>query len=355
MREDFMTNSRAMFILPIALSLASFAALILSLHYDIPLMAIISAVLLILSLFTLSFFLRVLNLHNMAKLIGAKHSFEKRVEQYVGEYKDAIRSLEEKNEYLLDKWHTLEQTQKDRFKDLKVAQDIQQNIIPAIFPKHRGVQFAAYSQPIENIGGDFYDVFMLDDDNVFIFIADVAGHGVSAALITAMLKASLHSRARYYTGLEDFIAGVNEDLCKHIKTRHYATALAAVLNVKEKTLRFINASHPGALLCRDGYSSEVCASNAMIIGKFKNAEYKSGVLELKSGDKVLFYTDGVTEASHDKQKRHVYGVDKLNDSFVRHYGKSIFHTLEALKSDLSYFLMPRLPEDDFTFLLFTIE
>lgn len=283
------------------------------------------------------------------RILRDKKRLDEEIEKSTAEYRSAITSLEEKNEYLLEQWSRIERTQREQTRDLTIAKRIQQNILPQKFPAIDGVHFASYYQPIETVGGDFYDTLALSDTEAFFIIADVCGHGVSAALITAMLKALWQSHAPRYTEPADLMKRINDQIVGNLESIQYITAIIGKIDTEKKTLVYANASHPPPLLARGKNVFELTGNKNTLLGKFDRAKYAEDTVALMSMDKLLFYTDGVTEASRDKNKRAQYGIERLKESFRLHANEDIFDGIENMKNDFRRFFAFRKPDDDFTF------
>lgn len=336
----------------------AFLSLLLSVLYYfgvfyIPYKVIIfSQTLTIFFLFLLLFVILRYSLHTA--LMDGEKRFQKSIRSTVDEYRNIIFLLEEKNEYLLERWSSTNKNRKERARDIDLAKRIQEGLLPRRFPAVRGTQFASYYNPIEEIGGDFYDIISVEPNKTVIFIADVSGHGIASALITAMLKSSLRSHAHHHHGVEALMSNINEDLSSYVQTSHYVTAILAVYDSDSRLLKYVNASHPPPAI----YSKRAFlmpASKNPIIGKFKDAVYKSEEILLSPRDKVLFYTDGVIEASRDKRKRDSYTEKRLIESLNRSGDKDVYHLVNDMQGDLMRFMLPIHPDDDYTFLAFSVE
>ncbi|MEK6797226.1 MAG: PP2C family protein-serine/threonine phosphatase [Spirochaetota bacterium] len=268
-------------------------------------------------------------------------------ERVVSEYRDIIVLLEEKNDYLIAKWDSLEQNRKMHARDLTLARAIQRNILPREFPASERIRCAAHYQPIEGVGGDLYDVIALDRDIFLVIVADVAGHGVSSALIAAMLKAAIASYAVRYPSPGILLARINKNLVQQIPTAHFVTAVAAQFNCETDTLIYANAGHPQPLFRRGRTVSELPARGP-ILGTFPAVSYTEECMTLCPGDKFVFYTDGVTDLSGHADKREMFGGARLSESLAHHGALDIAGVVDGIKSDLASYT--HRPDDDLTLL-----
>ena len=197
-----------------------------------------------------------------------------------------------------------------RFRDLEFARRVQRAMFPETVPAPPGFEFEARYYPYDLIGGDFYDLRQLDASHYAMFLADVRGHGVSAALYTMSLK-NLGDRCRDAAGEpEKFLSAVNRELSRVVLEESFATAFYGVLDSASGTLAYCNAGHPPPLHYHAA-TREVTelASHALPLGIVEDEVGEADSIALAKGDLILLYTDGVTEAS-DRAGRMI-GADGL--------------------------------------------
>ncbi len=196
--------------------------------------------------------------------------------------------LEKKNKYIEDK-------NKKIHEELEFARIIQLNMIPKKMPVPAGAAISAFYKPMSEIGGDFYDFINFKETNLQgIFISDVSGHGVPAALITGMLKSIIETADSIKNSPADFIRYINDKIVG-MTSGNFITALYAVYDDRSQTLTFSRAGHCYPLLVRDGICTELI-SRGKFMGIIKNIQFEEKVIKLKSGDRLLLYTDGLSEA-----------------------------------------------------------
>ncbi len=182
--------------------------------------------------------------------------------------------------------------------DLEFARTIQRHLLPRTLPQGEGFSFDARYYPHDLIGGDFYDVVTLEDGRYGFLVADVRGHGVSAALYTMWLKsleAGLVARAGDAVAM---ITGLNRSLSHFSVTESFATALYGVFDPVAGTLEYCNAGHPPPLHCiaADDRVGELL-SHGMPLGIVADEEYTASTVEIAPGDVLLCYTDGLTDVT----------------------------------------------------------
>ncbi|HWM92759.1 MAG TPA: PP2C family protein-serine/threonine phosphatase [Thermoanaerobaculia bacterium] len=179
--------------------------------------------------------------------------------------------------------------------ELETARRIQSSILPRKMPEARGIALAARYHPMADVGGDFYD-FLVSDPGLGILVADVSGHGVPAALIASMVKIALAAQAEHAADPAAVLAGMNRILHGHLE-RGFVTAAYIYIDTGAGTMVHASAGHPPVLLWREAERrTEEVRQESLPLGRFRKAVYSSRELRISPGDRLLLYTDGVTEA-----------------------------------------------------------
>ena len=181
-------------------------------------------------------------------------------------------------------------------KELDVARRIQLSILPMDFPSSPNFRVAARYVPMTSVAGDFYDFIVADDKQAGLLIADVSGHGVPAALIASMVKLAATSQRSNAANPSALLAGMNSALFGNTQNQ-FVTAAYVHLNSETGELRYSAAGHPPMLLLRQGKITEI-AENGLILAAFDFAQYSNASHQLEAGDRILLYTDGITEAAN---------------------------------------------------------
>jgi sigma-B regulation protein RsbU (phosphoserine phosphatase) len=192
--------------------------------------------------------------------------------------------------------------------ELEVAKRIQLSILPTEFPASRHFRVAARYVPMNSVAGDFYDFLIAQDGKAGLLIADVSGHGVPAALIASMVKLAATSQREHSAHPEKLLAGMNATLCGNTQSQ-FVTAAYVHLDANAGELRYAAAAHPPMLLVRDGNVLEI-EENGIMLALFPDAPYTSISRELRRGDRLLLYTDGIIEAEDAKQEQ--FGRNRLS-------------------------------------------
>lgn len=192
-------------------------------------------------------------------------------------------------------------------RQVELAQGVQQRMLPKRSPKIPGVEMAATYVPSQGLGGDFYDFISLDNATG-IAIGDAVGKGVAASLLMAMVRSSLRAYAHDLYDLDVILSRVNNALDRDTLDNEFATLWYGTIDHHTKRLTYCNAGHEPALLLRDGKVLPLDVGG-MVAGVMADVKYDKGVVELVSGDCLLLYSDGVTDAMNDQGQR--FGRERL--------------------------------------------
>jgi sigma-B regulation protein RsbU (phosphoserine phosphatase) len=191
--------------------------------------------------------------------------------------------------------------------EIGIARDIQQALLPKNFRKFAHLAVSGVNLPCLSVGGDYFDVFPLDDHRTAFLIADVSGKGLGAALVTTMLQGAL-SGMTLGTDPARVLNHVNRFLCDHVEVGRYATMFFGVLDDSGK-LEYINAGHPSPILLRGSTAEEAFTEGSFPVGLVPEAEFSATTLKLEPNDTLLLFSDGVTEAMDPEEQ--LYGVARL--------------------------------------------
>ncbi len=236
--------------------------------------------------------------------------------------------------------------------ELDVATRIQADMLPCIFPafpERPEFDVFASMNPAKEVGGDFYDFFMVDETHLAIVIADVSGKGVPAALFMVIGKTLINDHTKPDTDLGQVFTEVNDLLCKSNNEGLFITAFEGVLNLVTGEFRFVNAGHEMPFLARSGHAYEPYKLRAgFVLAGMEGMEYRSGSIQLSPGDKIFQYTDGVTEATNASHE--LYGMKRLSEILARNTDKPPAELLPLIKADIDAFVGEAPQFDDITML-----
>ncbi len=236
--------------------------------------------------------------------------------------------------------------------ELDIARHIQASMLPCIFPafpEREDFDIHACMTPAKEVGGDFYDFFMVDERHLAVVMADVSGKGVPAALFMVIGKTLIKDHTTPGTDLGEVFSTVNDLLCESNSEGLFITAFEGVLDLQSGELRYVNAGHELPFVCHAGGEFEaVRIRPGFVLAGMENMRYRSGVMTLRPGDKLFQYTDGVTEAT-DAQNR-LYGMQRLGAALNAAKNAPPAEILEAVKRDIDEFTGDAPQFDDITML-----
>ena len=199
--------------------------------------------------------------------------------------------------------------------ELSVATQIQADMLPRIFPPFPDrEEFDIYASmnPAKEVGGDFYDFFLVDENHLAVVIADVSGKGVPAALFMVIAKTLIKNHAQFGSDPADIFTITNNQLCEGNEAGLFVTAWLAVINLTDGEMVYVNAGHNPPLLKRgQGGFEYLKAPAGFVLAGMEDIFYKQSMLKLEPGDKVILYTDGVTEAENEEREQ--FGEQRLRD------------------------------------------
>ena len=199
--------------------------------------------------------------------------------------------------------------------ELHMANQIQESMLPSIFPAFpERSEFDIYASmdPAREVGGDFYDFFLIDQDHLCMVIADVSGKGVPAALFMMISKTIIQSCAMLGRGAGEILTKTNEALCSNNRMEMFVTVWLGILEISTGKLTAANAGHEYPAIMRKGKFELLKDKHGLVIGGMAGIEYKEYELMLKPGDKLFLYTDGVAEAT--RKDNTLFGTGRMIDA-----------------------------------------
>lgn len=212
-------------------------------------------------------------------------------------------------------------TEQERIKsELSIATKIQADCLEndfTAFNRLTAVNLTAHMKPAKEVGGDFYDVFMIDQDHLCFLIADVSGKGVPAALFMTMAKTHIKNFATVGLPLAEVAVRANNQLCYKNESGMFVTAFICVLDVRSGEVQFVNAGHNCPFVQKQDGAFEMFRAKAnLVFGLMEDVPYREQTLTLNPGDSIYLYTDGVTEALNPEQE--LFGDGRLYEILNRH-------------------------------------
>lgn len=215
--------------------------------------------------------------------------------------------------------------------ELEMAREIQQALLPNDLPRLQGVEFHVRYLPSRPVGGDLYDLCLLDDSHLAIFMADVAGHGLPAAFEAALVRMSFLNHAQAGVDTATIFSRMNRDLRRSLILGHYVTAFVGVLDLETLRLRFCRASHPRPVLLREGEARRTLGGKGLFLGIVDEGGYMEEEVQLAPGDRLCIFTDGYYETAN--RAGHRLGYEGFVERLPASLGKSPLDVLTQVELD----------------------
>lgn len=237
-------------------------------------------------------------------------------------------------------------------KELEFARQIQHSALPSVFPPYPNrTDFDIYAQmyTAKEVGGDFYDFYLLGDDKLAFLIADVSDKGIPAAMFMMTAKTLIKSLVESGIEPSEAFTRANNKLCENNEAGMFVTAWLGILDLNTGLLKYVNAGHNPPLIKRNGtYFEYICSKPNFILAGMENIKYKANEIQLSPGYEIFLYTDGVTEANNINYE--LFGEDRLLESLNEKKELTVKQLCNKLKSDVDRFVGNALQSDDITML-----
>jgi phosphoserine phosphatase RsbU/P len=235
--------------------------------------------------------------------------------------------------------------------ELQRAREIQESLLPNEIPQLSGFEVASAWQPARAVGGDYFDVLKLGENRLAICIADVSGKGVPAALLMANVQASFRASIRDLDSPARVCSIINGMLCESIAADRFVTFLCGVLDAASRTFRYCNAGHPYPILVSSGILRTLDQGGA-VLGVFPAWTYQDLSVDLRSGDRLLLFTDGITEAEGPHGEE--FGMERVAAFAKAHAGNSAARINQRLLAQVTEFCGAQF-SDDATLLVLAVK
>jgi phosphoserine phosphatase RsbU/P len=206
--------------------------------------------------------------------------------------------------------HQLEAArEQSQTRELAEAREIQRWLLPREIPQILNCEISAVWQPVREVSGDYFDVMKFNDHQTALCIADVMGKGMPAALLMANLQAVMRSFASSTTSPKDLCARINSLICSNVDAGKFITLFYGLVDMNEKRLLYTNAGHNAPVLIHRDGSCERLSEGGTVLGLIYDGYYSMGEVELRSGDRLVMFTDGLTEARDANDEE--FGEERL--------------------------------------------
>ena len=246
-------------------------------------------------------------------------------------------------------------TEKERIgAELKIANQIQADMLPSnfpAFPDRDDFDIYAHMRPAKEVGGDFYDFFLIDENHLCLVIADVSGKGVPAALFMVVSKTLIKNRAKLGESPKEILSNVNNQLCEENSSELFVTVWLAIIDLRTGKGLAANAGHEHPILRKKGETCEyVEYKHSPMLGLLKGLEINEHEFMLNPGDTLFVYTDGVTEATNSDLV--LFGKKRTLDSLNKDLSASPKQMVDMVRDDIDDFVGEAPQFDDITMLCF---
>jgi len=250
-----------------------------------------------------------------------------------------------------------ENLEKQRMEEeLNIARDLQISMLPAKCPELEGLQIAAVSNQAKEVGGDFYDFIAMEGERLGVVIGDVTGKSVSGALVMAASRSVFRLLSEDKPSVGDIMGRANRRIKQDIKSGMFVALLYAVIDPAAKRLAMCSAGQTQPIICNSGRTKAAfmeTEGDNFPLGILDEADYKETRIQLASGDKIVFYTDGIVEAMNSDKE--LYGFERLTAAVEKAADKGARDMLDAMLADVGAFVGEAEQHDDMTVIVFGVD
>ncbi|NOZ61240.1 MAG: SpoIIE family protein phosphatase [Calditrichaeota bacterium] len=243
-----------------------------------------------------------------------------------------------------------EELEKKRMEEeLTLAREIQQKLLPPTCPSYKKFEIAGVNVSSLQVSGDYFDCIPLDEQRVCLAIADVSGKGTPASLLMANLQATLNALMEPNTNLVEITGKINNLIHKNTNYDKFITFFICVLDVESGELEYVNAGHNPPILARKDGNYDLLSTGGLLLGMMPNVPFEKGTTEMREGDWLVMYTDGVTEAQ-DKTGDE-FGDERLIEFILKNRENSAEKMKQALLNEVKEFTENLPQSDDITLVI----
>lgn len=283
------------------------------------------------------------------------YSIELRRTDEIGDLARAFNKMtKDLNEYIVNLKTTT--ASKERIQsELQLGKDIQKRMLPHVFPafpNRKDIDIFAVMEPAKEVAGDFYDFFFIDKDNLCIIISDVSGKGVPSALFMVIAKTLVQTEAQRQIKIEDVLFNVNNSLSANNETAMFATMFCGIINTKTGVLTMVNAGHNPPIYGNTDTGFQFMELDQNIaLGVIDDFTFNSNKFQMKKGDRIILYTDGITEAFNSKGE--LFSEKRLIDVVTKNKDLSNMQLVKNIQNEINAFAEDEAQSDDITILSVT--
>jgi len=266
------------------------------------------------------------------------------LERQADELRKALKEVE-KQKQIIEKQH------EKLITDLQKAAEFQKSLLPETLPQFKNIRFNTWYLPSSQLGGDFYDIFDLDNRYVAMVLADASGHGVAAAMLAAMFKMTLHKYSAEILNPAIVLNKMNKDFCSVLQTGEFFSAFLSIFDRQENILRYANAGHPRPLLY-DYKTGEVkkLDTDGFLLGIIDlGVGFSQKEIKLNDQNRLFIYTDGLNEAVNKKGEQ--FGAERLKQLVIENATNTANLLIENVRKSLYNYTGSNDFADDVTILV----
>jgi sigma-B regulation protein RsbU (phosphoserine phosphatase) len=235
--------------------------------------------------------------------------------------------------------------------ELQIAREVQLQLFPKGIPKLKTLELAALCIPSRFVSGDYYDFVSLGDRGTALALGDISGKGISAALLMASVQSSLHAQLMFsgtVVSTATLMGRLSQQLYENTPAAKYATFFCSVYDDQTGTLLYTNAGHLPPILVRGGQATPL-SGDGMVVGLLPNVSYEQQTIELKPGDLLAVFSDGIPEAADGADEQ--FGVDRLGQALIQHAHKPLEEIIRIVADEVRKWAPDFEEQDDTTILL----
>ena len=265
----------------------------------------------------------------------------------IGQLADSVDKMENETLDYIDNLTNVTAEKQRIAADLDLAAAIQRGMLNSVSPERAELDICADMDPAKEVGGDFYDYFLMDDDHLCMTIADVSGKGVPASLFMAITKVLITDITLVTRSPAEILQIVNDRICKHNKQDMFVTVWLGILEISTGKVVAANAGHEYPIIYRSGREFELMRDkHGFVVGGMSGVRFKEYTFELNKGDSLFLYTDGAPEAT-DAEDR-LFGTDRMLEALNKAPDKKPEELMKAVKDSIDEFVGEAPQFDDLT-------
>lgn len=267
---------------------------------------------------------------------------------YDGDDLSVLQLLASQVAIIIEKVQLHEQlVEKERIQgQLEVARQVQLELLPSHDPRLKNFDISAYNFSTEEVSGDYYDWVKIFDDQIGVVVADAVGKGMPAALLMAFLRASLRSAIQIGYAPHISLSKINDLLWDSVKDNQFVTAIYGILDATNRTFVFSNAGHNPPLMVKSDGETRFVEYGDLPLGMFRNRRYHQHFIRFETGQTLVLYTDGITEAANADDEE--YGNDRLAQRVLEGIELPAKQLIDFIRKDVADFTGRKFLDDDGT-------